>query len=179
MSGTRCTRLCFIISCWGFWNPEQKRYGFHSPVPVGIECGYLFHVLGYFSPPYVLSASCAPHILPGKVVLAPGWSSGSYALQILHRSPAFVVGIKNSCAVITDLNRMRLRGPGHAVKSLFTEAKKCNRDLFFMWRQGTFARRAKPRLCCREVRLPPHGYPDIDTLIAFIYRCALMLNYTH
>lgn len=72
----------------------------------------------------MLSASYAPHILFGKVAFAPGWSSGSYALQILHRSPGFVVGIKNSCAVITDLNRMRLCGPGYVFKSMFIGAKK-------------------------------------------------------
>lgn len=70
---------------------------------------------------------CLPRLL-----LAPGWSSGRYALQILQRSLAFVVEIKNSCAVITDLNRMRLCGPAYVVKSLFIGSKKGNHALFLM-----------------------------------------------
>lgn len=72
----------------------------------------------------------ASHILLDKVALAPGWSAVSYALQILHISPAFVVGIKNSCAVITDLNRMPLCRPGHLVKRLFIGGEKVKSSSF-------------------------------------------------
>lgn len=101
----------------------------------------------------MLSAGCTPHIL----VLAPGWSSGSYALQILHGSPGFVFGIKNSCAVITDLNRMRLRGPGYVAGGLFMRGKKRNPALFFP-NVGPGHRRAlreEVRLL-QELHLPPH-----------------------
>lgn len=67
---------------------------------------------------------------------------------------------------------MRLCGPGYVVKS-----QKVKSGSFLNVTAGhVFARCAKTCLCCREVHLPPHSYPDIDTLIALISRLCYNLK---
>lgn len=128
LSGTHCTRQCFFFFfVFSKILLRFRNFGLNTRdaailTPRSQLVNYVV-IIAYIAFCWTHKLSASP-ILFDRAALAPGWSAVRYALQILHISPAFVVGIKNSWAVITDLNRMLLCGPGHAVKRLFMGAKK-------------------------------------------------------